>query len=127
MPPLNVFIVEDSETIRHNLAATLEEMAPVKVVGFADDADGAIEQLRQDQVPCDLVIVDLLLRNGSGVDVLKALERRAPTPRRVIFTNYATRLVREHCLALGADRVFDKSGEVEHLLEYCESLAAELA
>jgi two-component system, OmpR family, response regulator len=43
----------------------------------------------------------------------------------VVLTNYATQVIREHCLALGADRVFDKSGEVERLLEYCEALARE--
>ena len=123
MSRLTVFVVEDSETIRQNLIATLEEMAPVEVVGFADDADGAIARLAHDPPPCDLAIIDVLLRRGSGVDVLKALRERAGAPRRVMLTNYATPLIRDHCLALGADRVFDKSAEVEHLLDYCESLA----
>ncbi|MCW5634756.1 MAG: response regulator transcription factor [Rubrivivax sp.] len=123
MSRLSVFVVEDSPTIRQNLIATLEEMAPVDVVGFAEDADGAIAELARNPPPCDLAIVDVLLRRGSGVDVLKALRERGSPLRRVVLTNYATSLVREHCLALGADRVFDKSGEVEGLLAYCESLA----
>jgi DNA-binding NarL/FixJ family response regulator len=125
MSRLTVFVVEDSVTIRQNLVATLEEMAPVEVVGFADDADSAIAHLARDPPPCDLAIVDVLLRRGSGVDVLKALRAREPRPRCVVLTNYATQVIREHCLALGADRVFDKSGEVERLLEYCEALARE--
>ncbi|MBL8344923.1 MAG: response regulator transcription factor [Rubrivivax sp.] len=125
MSRLTVFVVEDSATIRQNLVATLEEMAPVQVVGYADDADGAIAHIAHDPPPCDLVILDVLLRRGSGVDVLKALRFRAHRPRCVVLTNYATRLIREHCLALGADRVFDKSAEVERLLEYCEALARE--
>ncbi|MBK9135740.1 MAG: response regulator transcription factor [Betaproteobacteria bacterium] len=123
MSRLNVFVVEDSETIRQNLIATLEELAPVDVVGFADDAEGAIARLANDPAPCDLAIIDVLLRRGSGVDVLKALQGRQGSPRCVVLTNYATTLIRDHCLALGADRVFDKSAEVEHLLDYCESLA----
>ena len=43
MSRLTVFVVEDSETIRQNLIATLEELAPVDVVGYADDADGAAQ------------------------------------------------------------------------------------
>ncbi|MFO1267278.1 MAG: response regulator [Rubrivivax sp.] len=75
MPRLNVFVIEDSATIRQNLVAALEEMAPVAVVGFAVDADGAISQLIREQRPCDLVVIDLLLQSGSGVDVLKALQQ----------------------------------------------------
>jgi len=127
MSRLTVFVVEDSETIRRNLVAALEEMAPVQVVGHAEDADSAIARLAQDPPPCDLAIVDVLLRRGSGVDVLKALQARTTRPRCVVLTNYATKPVREHCLALGADRVFDKSAEVERLLEYCEALALQRA
>ncbi|MBI5722244.1 MAG: response regulator transcription factor [Burkholderiales bacterium] len=123
MSRLTVFVVEDSATIRQNLVATLEEMAPVEVVGYADDADGAIAHLARDPPPCDLAIVDVLLRRGSGVDVLKALRTCEHPPKCVVLTNYASTFIREHCLALGADRVFDKSGEVERLLEYCETLA----
>lgn len=124
MPPLNVFIVEDSATIRQNLADTLEECAPVHVVGYADRADDAIDRLLASDEPCDLAIVDVLLRQGSGVEVLRALKRHDCRFKRVVLTNYATPLLREHCLDLGADRVFDKSGEVDSLLEYCGALAA---
>jgi DNA-binding NarL/FixJ family response regulator len=123
MSRLTVFVVEDSVTIRQNLIATLEELAPIDVVGFADDAEGAIKKLAQQPPPCDLAIVDVMLRRGSGVDVLKALQANKSPLKRVVLTNYATALVREHCLALGADRVFDKSAEVEGLLDYCEALA----
>ena len=123
MSRLSVFVVEDSETIRQNLVATLEEMAPVQVVGHAEDAEGAIARLAQDPPPCELAIIDVLLRRGSGIEVLAALRARRTRPRCVVLTNYATPLIREHCLALGAERVFDKSAEIERLLEYCETLA----
>jgi DNA-binding NarL/FixJ family response regulator len=123
MQRLNVFVVEDSPTIGQNLAATLEELAPVQVIGFADDAPGAIARLAQDPPPCDLAIVDVMLRQGSGVDVLKALRSRGSPLECVMLTNYATPLVREHCLALGARRVFDKSSDIEALVAYCEARA----
>ena len=125
MSRLTVFVVEDSATIRQNLIATLEELGPIDVVGFAEDADDAIAQLATDIPPCDLAIIDVLLRRGSGVDVLKALQARNSPLERVVLTNYASTLVRDHCLALGAARVFDKSAEVEGLLQYCETLASE--
>ncbi len=124
MPPLNVFVVEDSATIRQNLVAALEEWVPVQVVGHAESAGDAIARLVQWPPPCDLAILDLLLRDGSGVEVLTALQKAGSPLRRVVLTNYATPLIRDHCLALGADRVFDKSGEVDALLDYCGALAA---
>jgi two-component system OmpR family response regulator len=123
MHPLTVFLVEDSPTIRQNLVATLEELAPVRVVGAVDSAADAVQALTCDPPPCDLAIVDVFLRQGSGLDVLQALQRRPNGPKRVVLTNFATAAMRAHCLALGADQVFDKSGEVEALVSYCESLA----
>jgi hypothetical protein len=41
----------------------------------------------------------------------------------VVLTNYATAQMREHCIKLGANRVFDKSNEFEAFLEYCARLA----
>ena len=124
MAALTVFLVEDSPTIRQNLVATLEELAPVRVVGAAESAAEAVQALTADPPPCDLAIVDVFLRQGSGLEVLQALQARPDRPRRVVLTNFATAAMRAHCLALGAERVFDKSGEGEALVAYCEALAA---
>lgn len=124
MAPLSIFVVEDSATIRNNLVAALEEWVPVRVVGYAESAELAIEQLLAEPAACDLAIVDVMLRQGSGVEVLTALQKAGSSVKRVVLTNYATPLMRDHCLALGADRVFDKSSEVEALLDYCGALAA---
>lgn len=125
MPPLNVFVVEDSATIRQNLVDALEEWAPVNVVGHAETAGEAIEQLLASPPPCELAIIDVMLRSGSGVEVLAALQKAGSPLRRIVLTNYATPLIRDHCLALGAERVFDKSGEVDALIDYCAALAGE--
>ena len=123
MPPLNIFLVEDNPTIRESLFAALEECADVRMVGFAETANEAIDKLAHDAPACDLAIIDVMLREGSGVEVLKALQRADSPLKRVMLTNYPTPLVRDHCLALGADRVFDKSREFEELLDYCGALA----
>ena len=39
--------------------------------------------------------------------------------RRVVLTNYATADIRRRCAVLGADRVFDKSCELDDLITYC--------
>jgi DNA-binding NarL/FixJ family response regulator len=123
MSHLKVFIVEDSPVIRQNLVGALEEMAPVKVIGHAEDALAAKAVLTEVPPPCDLAIVDVFLRAGTGLDVLRAMRGQGSPVRRVVLTNYATPDIRAQCLALGADRVFDKSADIDALVDYCIDLA----
>lgn len=124
MPSLRTFIVEDSPLIRENLTAALEELGPVRVIGCAEDEAGAIGWLRRCRGDCELVIVDLFLKQGSGLGVLDAASRLGEGPSLVVLTNHATPEMRRRCLALGADRVFDKSNEIDSLIQYCELLAS---
>ena len=69
---LSCFLVEDSAVIRQNLTAALEELLPLRVVASDADASAAIARLGDATLPCDLLIIDLFLRQGSGLDVLGA-------------------------------------------------------
>lgn len=123
MPNVNTFIVEDSPIILDNLVATLEELAPVTVVGSAADEASAVRWLADPGHDWDLVIIDVFLKSGSGLGVLK--NSYAPgikAGKRVVLTNYATSDMREKCAELGADRVFDKSSELDELIAYCTRL-----
>jgi DNA-binding NarL/FixJ family response regulator len=123
LPPVRTYIVEDSPIILDNLVAALEEFTPVEVVGFAADEEGAVTWLTQADNRCDLLVVDLFLKSGSGLGVLARAARAGVTGRRIVLTNYATSDLRRRCRQLGADRVFDKSREVDELLDYCLRLA----
>jgi DNA-binding NarL/FixJ family response regulator len=124
MLPLNTYLVEDSPLIRQDLVATLEELAGVHVVGWASGESAAVGWLANPEHCPGLVIVDLFLEDGSGLGVLRAMHQRAQPLRTVVLSNYATPEVRQRCLDLGADRVFDKSGDIEDLLHYCREAAA---
>ena len=92
-------------------------------VGTAADESVAVDWLRPDGEHCDLVIIDIFLRAGTGLEVLRRARLLRPEARLVVLTNYATPDMRRRCIQLGADRVFDKSAELEELLSYCESLS----
>lgn len=117
------FIVEDNPTIRNNLVATLVELADVQVVGQADAEDEGRASLAHLGSGWDLVIVDLFLRQGSGLGVIAALRMRQPHQKLVVLSNYATPDIRRKCLQGGADAVFDKSNEIDALIEFCMRLA----
>ena len=124
MSPLKVFLVEDSAVIRASLIATLEELAPVRVVNTAEDEQQAVEWLQHPAHAFDLAIVDIQLHRGSGLGVISAVANLPSAHKSVVLTNYATPDMRRKCLSLGADRVFDKSHEIDVLLAYCNALAA---
>ncbi|MBL8302206.1 MAG: response regulator transcription factor [Ideonella sp.] len=119
MAKLKTYIVEDSPVIRENLIATLEELAPVEVVGTADSESVANYWLGRNASTCDLVIVDIFLKSGSGLGVLASAQVRGEGTKVVVLSNYATSDMRRKCLELGADRVFDKSNEIDALVNYC--------
>jgi DNA-binding NarL/FixJ family response regulator len=124
MSPLKTYIVEDSQVIRENLIATLEELVPVQVMGAAEDEAAAVQWLICPDHDFDLLIVDIFLKRGSGLGVLRATNGLAQRHKVVVLTNYATPDMRRRCLELGADRVFDKSNEIDALILYCERLAS---
>jgi DNA-binding NarL/FixJ family response regulator len=124
MTALRAFLVEDSPLILENLSATLQELASVEVVGSAATEADARRWLGEREGDVELLIIDIFLRQGSGLGVLQTAAQAAPAARRVVLTNYASAEVRARCRALGADRVFDKSGELDELIGYCQRLAA---
>ncbi len=116
---LKTYIVEDNALIRDNLISTLEELASVVSVGTAEDENQGISWLTDSHNDWDLAIVDLFLRQGSGMGVLAACKNRSPRQKVVVLSNYATADIRKRCSYLGADAVFDKSTEVEALMAFC--------
>ncbi len=122
MATIRTFIVEDSPVILDGLIGALEEFTPVQVVGTSDNEEAAVTWLAEHPQDCDLVIIDVFLRAGSGLGVLLAARSSQLPAHRVVLSNYANLDVRRRCFQLGADRVFDKSNEIEELFAYCAQL-----
>ena len=123
MASLKTYIVEDSPVIRDSLIATLEELTAIKVVGTAEDEASALQWLLQPQHKVDLVIIDIFLKAGSGLGVLRAAGAMPNSAKRVVLSNYATDDMRRKCVAMGADQVFDKSHDIDALIAYCTALS----
>lgn len=116
---VRAYFVEDNLTIRENLIATLEELGGVAPIGYAETEQQGSEWLTGHAGQWDLAIVDLFLKQGSGLGVLQACRARHPNQRVVVLTNYATPDIRVRCQQLGVDAVFDKSNDIEALIEFC--------
>ena len=117
---LKTYVVEDNPTIRDNLIATLEELACVDAVGFTDNEEDGKAWLLNSAHSWDIAILDLFLKQGSGLGVLAACRERKPSQKIVVLSNYATPDIRRRCAQLGVDAVFDKSNEIEGLIDFCD-------
>jgi two-component system OmpR family response regulator len=116
---LKTYIVEDNPTIRENLIDTLEELAGINAVGSAETENEGKAWLAENKDDWDLAIVDLFLKQGSGLGVLASCRNRLPRQKVVVLSNYATSDIRQRCAQLGVDEVFDKSNEIDALVDYC--------
>jgi len=116
---LKTFIVEDNATIRENLIGTLEELTCVQAVGTAETELEGRQWLTQNASSWNLAIVDLFLREGTGLGVLEACQHRKSNQKVIVLSNYATADIRQRCAQLGVDAVFDKSNEIDALVTYC--------
>jgi DNA-binding NarL/FixJ family response regulator len=123
MTAVRTFIVEDSALVLRELSSVLQQTSAIRVVASSDSEGDALKTMRVAPAAYDLIVIDVFLKQGSGLRVLrdaKVLQRQA---RLVVLTNYATLDVRKRCISLGADRVFDKSRQLDDFIDYCSALA----
>ena len=124
MPHLALYVVEDNTEIQQALAGALEELASVKVAGGSTTQDDAQAWLAAHPDDWDLLLVDLFLKQGTGLALVRQVARSRPDQKIVVFSNYVDAAVRKHCAQLGVDAVFDKSTEIDALVDYCSEQAA---
>ena len=122
---LPTVLVEDSLTIRESLIPALAELAGVEVIAIAERASDGIAALQEHSDTWRLAVVDIFLKEGNGLEVLRAVRRRGVHQHVLVLSNYATPDIRRRALAAGADAVFDKSTELDQFLDLCVSYAGE--
>lgn len=117
---MKVFIADESAVVRERLIDMLSELPGIEIIGQAEDglqATNLIEKLNP-----DVVILDIHMPGGSGIEVLRNIKKNEPVPLVIILTSYSYPKYRKKCMDLGANFFFDKSTEFEKVTEVCEQL-----
>jgi two-component system response regulator DesR len=122
---MKVFIADDSLPIVERLDDLVHGIAGVEIAGHASDVPGAVRGI-QEMKP-DVLILDLQMPGGSGLDVLRAIRQALPALFVLICTNYPYPQFREECLSAGADCFLDKSGEFDKIPGILRSVKRSLA
>ncbi len=113
---MTVYIVDDSPMMQARLIELCHSHG-VTVVGTAVTYRAALEGIARSRP--DVVLLDIRLKEGSGLDVLRVLKSAPASPIVAILTNHVQSKYREASLSLGADHFFHKATEFEdadHLL-----------
>lgn len=104
-----VFIVEDSAPIRSRLHTLLDGVPGVSVIGEADTAGSAITGILASHP--DVVLLDVQLLAGTGIDVLRKVHPQAPEIVFIVLTSHPLPHYRDACMDSGASYFLDKNSE----------------
>lgn len=118
---MKTFIVEDSPEIYERLRNMIDGITGIELVGNADKEADAIRDICSLQP--DLVILDLTLACGSGIEVLRQIKLQAFSGKVIVLTNYAYPQYEKKCMKFGADHFLDKSRDIGMLCELLASMA----
>ncbi|HNV49109.1 MAG TPA: response regulator [Spirochaetota bacterium] len=122
---MKVYIVEDAPLIRGILIDQLRNMKSIELCGFSHESALAIGDIRE--IRPDLVVLDIQLYNGNGIEVLKEFQFDPARPTFVVLTNYPYAHYRERCRQLGVDYFFDKSLELSQAIDVIRERAGAVA
>ena len=111
--PIRVFLVDDSSLVRLRLAGMLRDLWDVEQV-FEAATVAEARRLLPGAKP-HLVVVDMRLPDGDGLEVVAAAKQLTPRPAVVVLTNHGYDELRSTCLEAGADQFLDKRTEFDRL------------
>lgn len=117
---MKLLIVNGSAIIRERLKAMLSELAKIEIIGQAQDADEALTSIRK--LNPDVVILDIGLPRGNGIDLLQKIKKYKPAPIVIIFTLYSYPQYRKKCMDAGAEYFFNKSTEFKKITEVLKKI-----
>lgn len=118
-----VMIVEDSALVRERLVGLLQEVAGVEIVGEAEDEASALA-LYDEHAP-DAAVLDIRIRNGSGITVLDHIKRHNQACTVVMLTNCTHLEYRQRCHEAGADHFLEKSREFSRVANVFRQLLSQ--
>ena len=109
-----IFLVDDHPILRHGLATVLDQQSHLTVCGEASDPAEALEAI--ERLKPDIALVDLSLRGGDGIELLKDLRVRHPRLLTLVLSMHDETLYAERALRAGARGYVMKQEKLDRLL-----------
>ena len=121
MERLKVEIVDDTPIVRERLREMVQNMDRFTIVGEAGTPDDAFAVFKREKP--DVIILDMKLKGGTGIDVLQAIRKVDKAVRIIVWTNFPYERYRVISRAMGADYFFWKATEYDKLIETLQEIS----
>ncbi len=118
---MKVAIVDDSLLIRRMLRELLMIIPGVEITGETGNAAAADSMIRRAQP--DVVILDINLPGGDGIELLRRVKETQPGLNVIMFTSYCSPEHRKRCQEAGASLFFDKTCQISVLMDAIRRMA----
>lgn len=110
----SVFLVEDHPIVRQGFVQLIEQENDLKVIGEAEDAATALQQITHTSP--DIALVDLSLKNSNGIELIKDLNKQCPKIPILVISLHDENLYAERCLRAGARGFIMKTEATDNVM-----------
>jgi len=122
MADVTVLVLDDHEVVRRGICDVLERADGVTVVAEAGSVQQAIR--RADAVRPDVLLTDLRLPDGTGLDVIAHVTKNLPETHIVVLTSYDDDEARTAARAAGAHGFVPKTARSQDVVQAIKDAAA---
>src|SRR5215475_5913536 len=95
-----VFLVDDHPLVRESLTSLINQQTDLVTCGEAEDALTAIRMIAREQP--DVAIIDISLREGSGMELVRLIKARAPRVAVIVLSMHDEKIYAERAIRAGA-------------------------
>lgn len=110
-----IYILDDHPIVIEGLKKVIEPQEDMQVVGSSEDANTALQQMTK--LKPDIVVLDITLKDRSGVDVIKKIRTSLPSTQVLVYSMHDENVYAERCLRAGAMGYLMKSEGAARLLQ----------
>ncbi len=121
-PPKKILIVDDHPSVRDGLSLQIALKADLKVCGEAESEDEAFTLVKQ-STP-DLVLIDISLKNGNGIELIKRIRSHDPAIKMLVVSGFQDSLYAERSCRAGAMGYLNKQESSVKLIEAIRTVLA---
>ena len=118
---MRVLIAEDSKLMQARIKAMISDIPNIEIVAQTETVSESIQSI--EKFKPDIVLLDIRMPGGSGLDILKSIEKNGHAPKTIVLTNYPYPQYKKKCREAGADYFYDKASEFQKAVKIIEDLS----
>jgi hypothetical protein len=110
-----IYLLDDHPIVIEGLKKVIDAQEDLQVIGSTEDANAALQQMTKAKP--DIVVLDITLKDRSGVDVIKKIRASLPATQVLVYSMHDENVYAERCLRAGAMGYLMKSEGAARLLQ----------